>query len=249
MVLLPSAKQGQFQNMPSDVQCFQKAKSTAQPYWSEFSFKSLCGQASPCSTTSSAVVFCRQTSRQACQPNGSLLCTPLCRHYGWLTEYQNSHSNFKCSAQNFLHDLTPGFSCGELVSAIFVSSSVSLTLFQLPSLVKARVCSYAKHPGRASASPTQLPIVHAGATWASSLAMSRVTAHTYDHIYNSAASKIFLSGRIRLLPCLCYIICLKCYTFHFSLPPQSCLKAGLWGCSSIIRGPTLSIPLQYPSNS
>ena len=157
MVLLPSAKQGQFQNMPSDVQCFQKAKSTAQPYWSEFSFKSLCGQASPCSTTSSAVVFCRQTSRQACQPNGSLLCTPLCRHYGWLTEYQNSHSNFKCSAQNFLHDLTPGFSCGELVSAIFVSSSVSLTLFQLPSLVKARVCSYAKHPGRASASPTQLP--------------------------------------------------------------------------------------------
>ena len=44
---------------------------------------------------------------------------------------------FKCLAQNFFWGQTSGSSYGALVSAVFVSSPVSLTLFQLPSLVRA----------------------------------------------------------------------------------------------------------------
>ena len=57
--------------------------------------------------------------------------------------YYSACPNFKCSSQNFLHGQTPGSSYGALVSAVFVSF-VSLTLFWLPSLVRARVASHAQ---------------------------------------------------------------------------------------------------------
>ena len=47
----------------------------------------------------------------------------------WQPDLQTSHSNFKCLAQNFLHDLTSASSYGALVSTIFVSFPVSLTPF------------------------------------------------------------------------------------------------------------------------
>ena len=57
----------------------------------------------------------------------------------WLTDFQTSRSNFKCYAQNFLHDLTSGSSCGTVLSDISVTSPGSSALFCLPSLVRVRV--------------------------------------------------------------------------------------------------------------
>ena len=41
----------------------------------------------------------------------------------------------------------------------------------------------------------------------------QVTAHSHSHVHNSAASKIFLSGRHRRFTCICFAMCLKCCTF------------------------------------
>ena len=56
----------------------------------------------------------------------------------WQPALQTSHSNIKCSSQNFLCDLTSGSSYGALVPSIFVSTPVPLSLFCLPSLVRAK---------------------------------------------------------------------------------------------------------------
>lgn len=53
------------------------------------------------------------TPRQTSRPHVKLLGLP----------------QFKCSAENFLHDLTSYSSCGVLVFTIFVNSVLSLTLF------------------------------------------------------------------------------------------------------------------------
>ena len=85
----------------------EKQKSGAQHCWSQFSFKNLSWVWVARQGPTAAPALPRSSS-------GSLLCRlygwPLCRPCGWLTDLQNFCSNFKCSAQNFLHELTSGFS-------------------------------------------------------------------------------------------------------------------------------------------
>ena len=64
------------------------------------------------------------------------------------------------------------------------------------------------------------------------------------HAQFSPGSSLFSFRKSWLLTCLCYVMCLKCCTFlSVSIPPvpvllpSSCLKAGLQGCSPIIRHP------------
>ena len=84
-------------------------------------------QTGPRSSTSSATIFARPPDLQASRPHGRLIFDLMLLRL----------LQFKCLAQNFFWGQTSGSSYGALVSAVFVSSPVSLTLFQLPSLVRA----------------------------------------------------------------------------------------------------------------
>ena len=106
------------------------------------------------------------------------------------------------------------FSCGTSVSDIFVSSPVSLTLFQVPFLVRAKVSQShigtqaSVHPGWGICAPPPHQ-GQAGAGWHSqfvfvySLPLAAASFHSLSLWVGKAA-----------LICLCYEISLKHCAFH-----------------------------------
>lgn len=78
------------------------------------------------------------TSRKTSWLHGRLLCWPP----DLVPSCFLACSNLKCLAQNFLSPETSISSYNALVFAIFVSSPMSLSLFPLPSLVRAKFLSH-----------------------------------------------------------------------------------------------------------
>ena len=153
----------------------------------------------------------------------------------WQTGLQTSHSNFKCLAQGFLSDLTSSFSYGTLVSTIFVSFPVPLTLFCLLVLVRAEFPAMHRHPGRASA------------PWLCHQSLHVLTV-TYTILPQGAFFFLPPFRKAGLLTCLCYAMCLKAVLFTlrtFSAPPPASLQnlQERWG-SPTLRAPILYTPLQ-----
>ena len=123
----------------------------------------------------------------------------------------------------------------------FVSFSVSLTLFQLPSLVGARV---SRHPqaSRVGISPSSscrccmsFPPPQPG--YVTSHPAKSLCQHTFSQSHtqffqsSSLLLKLLPFGRHMLLICLCYAMCLKCCAFRsVGIPSHSfCWIVGVQG--------------------
>ena len=180
---------------------------------------SVLGLEGPCSSVSKATDFSR-------------------RQDSWLTALQTSSdleasSPWPSACPNVNARLRPSYvtSCssyGALVSAVFVSSPVSLTLLQLPSLISERV------PGDTQAS--QMGIHPSG----------YVTTHctfSRSHTQFGLSSSLRSFRKAQLLICLYCTMCLKLlYLPLYLTPPHSCLKMNCRGVL-LLSGDPCSAPL------
>ena len=129
-VLLPSAKPGQFQNMPLRGTIFQKSRSLQLSFPGHSSAPSI--------------------SHESGWPARSLQHHQLCCRLLQAAFPTDLSSDLVADS---LHDLISSLSYGMLVSTFFVSSPVSLILFQLSAFVRARVTRDTRHLGWAHTPP------------------------------------------------------------------------------------------------